>query len=85
MSCQSWNSPLFCDKDHPQDVFSDNDGRSTWNHLVNAVLADGGARTQYLAQVKRLLNDLHYSGWLEVGGSATASKPRFSIKTGPRA
>jgi len=57
MSCQSWNSPLFCDKDHPQDVFSDNDGRSTWNHLVNAVLADGGARTQYLAQVRAVQVD----------------------------
>ena len=54
MSCEWWSSPLYCDKDHPQDIFSDSDGRSTWNHLVNAVLADGaegGARSKYFTQV----------------------------------
>ena len=34
-SCEKWNSPFFCDRDHPQDIFTESDGRSTWNHLVN--------------------------------------------------
>lgn len=64
-SCEWWNSPFFCDADHPQDIFQESGGRTTWNHLVNAVLTDGGARAEYLREVKRLLDRLHYSGWLE--------------------
>ena len=26
MSCEWWNSPFFCDENHPQDVFEESDG-----------------------------------------------------------
>ena len=64
-SCEKWNSPFFCDRDHPQDIFAESEGRSTWNHLVNAVLVDGGARTAYFRELKNAMESLHDSGWLE--------------------
>jgi len=64
-SCEWWNSPFFCDANHPQDIFPESDGRSTWNHLVNALLVDGSARTVYLRELKRQMSLLHSSGWLE--------------------
>jgi hypothetical protein len=27
LSCNTFNTPMFCDKDHPQDRFQQNDGR----------------------------------------------------------
>ena len=41
LSCSSFNSPLFCDRSHPQDIFvpDTSDAASTWNHLVDAVLS----------------------------------------------
>lgn len=64
-SCEKWNSPFFCDRDHPQDIFTESDGRSTWNHLVNGVLVDVGTRTAYFRELKRATESLHHSGWLE--------------------
>lgn len=64
-SCEKWNSPFFCDRDHPQDIFTESDGRSTWNHLVNGVLVDVGSRTAYFRELKRATESLHRSGWLE--------------------
>ena len=64
-SCEKWNSPFFCDRDHPQDIFTESDGRSTWNHLVNGVLVDVGSRTAYFRELKRATESLHHSGWLE--------------------
>lgn len=75
-SCEWWNSPFFCDANHPQDIFYESDGRSTWNHLINAVLVDGGARTDYLRELKRLLSRLHESGWLESEARAIADSIR---------
>ena len=75
-SCEWWNSPFFCDANHPQDIFHEGDGRSTWNHLVNAVLVSGEARTDYLREVKRLLHHLHYSGWLETEARTLADRIR---------
>ena len=64
-SCWKWNSPFFCDRDHPQDIFTESDGRSTRNHLVNGVLTDVDSRTAYLRELKRATESLHHSGWLE--------------------
>ena len=64
-SCWKWNSPFFCDRDHPQDIFTESDGRSTWNHLVNGVLVDVDSRTAYFRELKRATESLHHSGWLE--------------------
>ena len=75
-SCEWWNSPFFCDAQHPQDIFHESDGRSTWNHLVNAVLVDGGARTGYLRELKRQLHALHFSGWLEDEARALGDRIR---------
>jgi hypothetical protein len=74
MSCEWWNSPYFCDENHPQDIFTESDGRSTWNHLVNAVLKDGGARDAYARELQRALTTLHLSGFLEDTARATAEK-----------
>ena len=64
-SCWKWNSPFFCDRDHPQDIFTESGGRSTWNHLVNGVLVDVDSRTAYFRELKRATESLHHSGWLE--------------------
>lgn len=58
-SCEWWNSPFFCDRDHPQDVFTESGGRETWNHLVDAMLKDPGAKTAYFREIKRAMALLH--------------------------
>lgn len=63
-SCEWWNSIFFCDREHPQDIFTESDGRSTWNHLVNAVLKVPGSRAMYFAELKRAISLLHDDQWL---------------------
>ncbi len=63
-TCEWWNSVFYCDKDHPQDIFTESDGRSTWNHLVNAVLKVPGARAAYFREIKRATSLLHDDEWL---------------------
>ena len=65
LSCEWWNSPFFCDENHPQDVFTESDGRSTWNHLVNAVLKVPSSRAAYFRELRRAMALLHDDGWLE--------------------
>ena len=52
----------FCDKDHPQDLFSESDGRSTYNHLVNAVLTNPNTKLMYMMRVRTLLNKYLHGG-----------------------
>lgn len=84
MSCEWWNSPFFCDENHPQDVFDESDGRSTWNHLVNAVLADAAAKDAYLREVKRAIATLHDGGWLENRARAMADRVREDARRDAR-
>ena len=65
LSCEWWNSPFFCDANHPQDIFTESDGRSTWNHLVNAVLKLPSSRAAYFRELRRAMALLHDDGWLE--------------------
>lgn len=65
LSCEWWNSPFFCDAEHPQDIFTESDGRSTWNHLVNAVLKTPTSRAAYFRELRRTMATLHDDGWLE--------------------
>ena len=53
------------DRDHPQDLFEKNDGKSTWNHLINAVLRFEPTQQMYLARLRTLLDNYLASGWLE--------------------
>ena len=84
MSCEWWNSPFFCDENHPQDVFEESDGRSTWNHLVNAVLADAAAKDAYLRELKRAIAALHDGGWLENRARALADRVREDARRDAR-
>ena len=65
LSCEWWNSPFFCDAEHPQDIFTESDGRSTWNHLVNAMLKVPSSRAAYFRELRRAMSLLHDDGWLE--------------------
>ena len=58
-------SPFFCDAEHPQDIFTESDGRSTWNHLVNAMLKVPSSRAAYFRELRRAMSLLHDDGWLE--------------------
>lgn len=42
LSCEAFNSPYACDSSHPQDTFPESDGRSSYNHLVDAVFKKPG-------------------------------------------
>ena len=52
----------FCDKDHPQDIFWESDGRSTYNHLVNAVLRNPKTKLMYFTRLKTLLDKYLHGG-----------------------
>jgi len=77
LTCDSWNSPLFCDADHPQDVFTDGDGRSTYNHLIDAILKNPSMRQEYLGLVNEFANTYGgRDGWL----GQEAKKMRDQLK-----
>jgi len=65
LSCDAFNSPFFCDALHPQDTFPESDGRSTFNHLVDAVLKDPAARALYLAKLRAVMDTYLSAGWLQ--------------------
>ncbi len=56
LSCDAFNSPFYCDASHPQDIFPESDGRSTYNHLVDAVLRSPGPRAAYLAKLRHIMD-----------------------------
>ncbi|KAK3274593.1 hypothetical protein CYMTET_17231 [Cymbomonas tetramitiformis] len=51
--------------DQSQDIFNETDGRSTWNHLVNAVLKYPTLRADYLERLRDLQDRYLTSGWLQ--------------------
>ena len=65
LSCEAFNSPAFCDAGHPQDTFPESDGRSTYNHLVNAVFNDKAWRTAYYRQLRYIMDNYLSTGWLQ--------------------
>jgi hypothetical protein len=62
LSCNKFNTPLFCDKDHPQDIFEENGGRSTYNHLVNAILHNPRAKVMYFSRLRTLVDKYLHGG-----------------------
>jgi hypothetical protein len=70
LSCPDFNSPFYCDAAHPQDVFPESDGRSTYNHLIDAVLKNAAGRAAYLAKLRWIMDSYLSTGWLQgqVGG-----------------
>jgi len=65
LSCEAFNSPLFCDAAHPQDTFPESDGRSTYNHLVDAVLKNPAWRAAYFLKLRYVMDTYLSSGWLQ--------------------
>ena len=65
LSCEAFNSPAFCDGGHPQDTFPESDGRSTYNHLVDAVLKDKAWRTAYYKTLRYIMDNYLSTGWLQ--------------------
>ena len=65
LSCPDFNSIFFCDSSHPQDTFPESDGRSTYNHLVDAVLRNATLRAQYLAKLRWIADTYLSTGWLQ--------------------
>ena len=65
LSCEAFNSPLYCDASHPQDTFPESDGRSTYNHLIDAVLKNPDARAAYLVKLRHIMDGYLSTGWLQ--------------------
>jgi len=65
LSCPDFNSIFFCDAMHPQDTFPESDGRSTYNHLVDAVLRNATLRAAYLAKLRWVADTYLSTGWLQ--------------------
>jgi len=65
LSCEAFNSPLFCDSGHPQDTFPESDGRSTWNHLNDAVLKNPQWRAAYFRKLQYVMGSFLSTGWLQ--------------------
>ncbi len=65
LSCESFNSPLFCDATHPQDTFPESDGRSTYNRLVEQVLRKPEWREAYFRRLRYIMDNFLSTGWLQ--------------------
>ena len=65
LSCEAFNSPLACDASHPQDTFPESDGRSSYNHLVDAVLKSPAWRAAYFRKLWSVMETYLASGWLQ--------------------
>jgi hypothetical protein len=90
LSCDAFNSPFYCDAAHPQDTFPESDGRSTYNHLVDAVLKQPAARAAYLAKLRWIMDTCvaHWVLFCTACGSRGADVARGALPraaTSPRA
>ena len=80
LTCEWWNSPVYCDARHPQDVFEKNGGRSTYNHLVDKILSHTRTRALYFAKLKEFTATFHTSGWLSNEANVIVNKIRSEAK-----
>jgi hypothetical protein len=62
LSCEKFNSPLYCDSNHPQDIFIGNsavqDPKSTYNVLVDVILSAPSLREMYFTRLRTLMDKI---------------------------
>jgi len=63
MSCEKFNSPLYCDRNHPQDIFApyENEAqnpKTTYNVLVDVILAVPSTRTMFFTRLRTLMDEI---------------------------
>ncbi|KAK3283244.1 hypothetical protein CYMTET_9052 [Cymbomonas tetramitiformis] len=59
LTCPKFNSPFFCDRNHPQDIFEASAGmnpRATYNHLFDAMMDMPSTRAMYLRRLRTLMD-----------------------------
>jgi hypothetical protein len=69
LTCEKFNSPLYCDSEHPQDIFYSEgiaqEAKSTYNELVNVILKTNRTRVMYFARLRTLMNDILGTNFIE--------------------
>ena len=69
LTCEKFNSPLYCDSEHPQDIFYSEgiaqEAKSTYNELVNVILKTNRTRDMYFARLRTLMNDILGTNFIE--------------------
>ena len=69
LTCEKFNSPLYCDSEHPQDIFYSEgiaqEAKSTYNELVNVILKTDRTRAMYFARLRTLMNDILGTNFIE--------------------
>jgi len=64
LSCEKFNSPLYCDRNHPQDIFywtgdpPEQDPRSTYNVLIDVMLSVRPVKEMYLTRLRSLMDEI---------------------------
>jgi len=64
LSCEKFNSPLYCDRNHPQDIFyadpkyPEQDPSSTYNVLIDVLLTHWPTKEMYLTRLRTLMDDI---------------------------
>ena len=64
LSCEKFNSPLYCDRNHPQDIFywdgsrPEQDPRSTYNVLIDVMLSVWPVKEMYLTRLRTLMDQI---------------------------
>ena len=84
LSCEKFNSPLYCDSEHPQDIFiserEEQEAKSTFNELVNVILKTERTRRMYFARLRTLMNDILGSNFIESYVAKTLKNIRNDAK-----
>ena len=82
LSCEKFNSPLYCDRNHPQDIFyadpnsPEQDPRSTYNVLIDVLLAYWPTKEMYLTRLRTLMDEILATSFIDEYVRRTLQKIR---------
>lgn len=69
LSCEKFNSPLYCDRNHPQDIFyaqsPEQDPRSTYNVLIDVMLAVWPVKEMYFTRLRTLMDEILATSFID--------------------
>lgn len=79
LSCEKFNSPLYCDRNHPQDIFIGEgvqDPKSTYNVLVDVLLSVKSTREMYFARLRTMMDEILATSFLDDWARKTLDRIR---------
>lgn len=68
LSCEKFNSPLYCDRNHPQDIFLGSgvqDPKSTYNVLVDVLLTLSPTKEMFLCRLRTIMDEILATDYID--------------------